>query len=143
MGNVYRQHTRLLLCHLFPLSNSPLSWKSYVWSHATFHQCWCHISSPIYQTFLKRLLIRFNWLCHRNIHILSLLLYILSDALKIHRQKQNKTKQVSYFLWRICNFLFLFLALGAVVLIALIISPVISKDCDNNLIELSIAGFAT
>ena len=51
--------------------------------------------------------------------------------------------QVIINLFRVCNVLLLFFALSTVVIIILILSTVIAKDCDNNLIEASLAGFVT
>lgn len=57
-----------------------------------------------------------------------------------HRLHINKYTSL---LHRLCNFLFFFLAIALVVFVILIMSSVVAKDCDNDLREASIAGFAT
>lgn len=57
-----------------------------------------------------------------------------------HRLHINKYLSL---LCRLCNFLFFFLAVALVVFVILIMSSVVAKDCDNDLREASIAGFAT
>lgn len=143
MDNVYLQHFCFRLHADLPNPNRKIPRKSNVLTNPPLDQHRSHPYPALPQTLRERLRIRPRRLRHRNIHLLSLLLHLLSHALQTDRKPPGTDHKVRGILFRVCNLLFAFFALATIVLIVLVLSSVVAKNCDNDLVEVGIAGFIT
>ena len=137
---------KLPSCHfhnLLPCQNCQVSWQSCILTSAPLDQHNSNHHTPFYQAIREGILIWPGRFCHLDLHILPLLLYLLPPARQNPSEAKQKHKEVCFIQYRFCNGLLLSLAFASIVVIILIMATVIERNCDNNLIEGSLACFAT